>query len=94
MYNHDENKIKTDHKIIIKLMTENLDYIINQEQKYEEYKALHIPKSKVLDKLGFPQRKIIKQITKENLYETAVQFKKLLLNINNIEGSQYLINNK
>ena len=70
-----------------------MNYIINQEQKYKEYKAPYIPKSKALDKLGFSQRKILALIKKENLYETAVQFKKLLLNINNIEGSQYLIHN-
>ena len=93
LYNHNENKIKTDHKTIIKLMSENMNYIINQEQKYKEYKAPYIPKSKALDKLGFSQRKIMTLIKKENLYETAVQFKKLLLNINNIEGSQYLIHN-
>ena len=39
LYNHNENKIKTDHKTIIKLMSENMNYIINQEQKYKEYKA-------------------------------------------------------
>ena len=92
LYKHDENKPKIDHKILIKLMSENMDYIINQE-KYKEYRAPYIPKSKALDKLGFSQRKIMRQIVKGNLYETAVQFKKLILNINKIEGSQYIIHN-
>ena len=93
LYRHNENKIKTDHKTVIKLMSESMDYIINQKQKYKEYNAPFVPKSKALDKLGFSQRKIMKLIKKENLFETAVQFKKLLLSISNIEGSQYLIHN-
>ena len=34
-----------------------MDYIINQEQKYKEYKAPFVPKSKALDKLGFHKEK-------------------------------------
>ena len=67
LYKHDQNKIKIDFKIIIKLMMENMCFIINQKQKYKEYKPPYIPKSKALDKYGFSQRKIMKLVVKENL---------------------------
>ena len=56
-----------------------MSFRINQKQKYKEYKPPYISKSKTLDKYGFSQRKIMKIVIRENLYETAVKFKKLKL---------------
>ena len=74
-------------------MIENMNYIIKQKEKYIKYNSPYIPKSKATDNYGFSQRKIMKLITKENLYETAIKFKTLIEKISTSEGAQYLFNN-
>ena len=61
-------------------MEQNMNYILFYEQKYKEYPAPFLPKSKAKDRNGFNQYIIMKSLkTQDNkLITVAKNFKRLI----------------
>ena len=73
-------------------MEQNMNYILFYEQKYKEYPAPFLPKSKAKDRNGFSQYIIMKSLkTQDNkLITVAKNFKRLISYIKIAENKEII----
>ena len=82
LYSHKPNKKTITTNQLLDIMEQNMNYILNYEEKYKNYPAPFLPKSKAKDKNGFSQYIIMKNIkSKDNKLITIAKNFRYLISI-------------
>ena len=93
LYLHKNNKEKTNSKIILELMIQDIQYIVGNPQLFKHLPTPYTPKSNAKDINGLSQKIIMKMIKNKakDLIDAARNFLQLLEKIKNSQNSHIVI---